>query len=302
MSDCSWCNENNCPATEKNVSGKNRWFFAKSKEQLVKEIGQKCKKVCLECARKINEKLFKDKEKGKSFFGRKFENRDFSDVEKRGLKDTMDKYLNLSGRVVEVPGEDFNFWEDISKSETPYDKIRYVNNMLSSQLDAIKESQINFEEYPQFINLPEALVSISKDAAKIMDAILMTESYLRGDNFITFLVCVMSAREGGSRFPRINHISSSPSFGFPGDEDENRLNSSVKPIEGEDRLNAALINEIVYHKADDIYVVNEKMFETQPWFPEMWEKVITKYDPNSPPSLEGIIIPNNCNSLPIYDD
>lgn len=301
MPDCSWCNEGNCPATEANVAKKKMWFFAKSKAELNREItkiNEKCARICGECEREVQEKLDRSGTvKSTSWLGRdKTFHRELSDTEKTSLKGLRDRYSSLGYRSSTNGTDEFN---ELQWDDTPRGKVRYTNWFLMNQFEGNQKAQRNFEEFPQFIENPEALVSISKNTSELMDAILMTEAYLRGDNFVTFLACVMSAREGGSRFPRILHMTNFKEVS------ENEPDTLGEPIEGEDRLNA-LIQTGVLRKEnnnpyDYTYTVDEKAFETQPWFPKLWEKVITANDPDYPPSLTGWIPPGKCNSLPIYN-
>ena len=182
MPGCNWCNEHNCPATEENVSGKNRWFFAKSKEKLIKEINTKCAKICGECAEEVKDKLERSgKPKGR--FG--MTNwRNLSLAEKEGLKKLYDKY-NILGSMSPAGelDEDFKRYY-INEYMTPMREQDILQNYMNpaGNYSLTKDP----DDYPH-ITARQRELNYFMASQEV--AVEMKQVFERGGNFVTWLIC-----------------------------------------------------------------------------------------------------------------
>lgn len=270
MPDCSWCNEHNCPATEANVSGKNRWFFGKSKGKLIEEINTKCARICGECAREVQQKIDRSGSvKSKSWLGTPTSfHRELSQPELNGLTNLKVKYDYLS----EV--------SDVRKSQDkkPYEKIIETKELLKNQLKTLHDAQWDKDdelEIQSDPNDPRVYIKVSETYQQIRSVLPMLDSYLRGDNFITFIVCAATKEEGRYRID--------------------------KNIEGIDRVKAALeagiITPVEPDQLENVYKLNDDILDKLSWYAELWKKYITSQDPDSPPNPAGPISPGSCETL-----
>ena len=280
MPDCSWCNEHNCPATEENVSGKNRWFFAKSKAQLIEEINTKCARICGECAKEVQMKLDRSGTvKGRSLLGKPTSyHRELNQGEKDGLMKLREKYSNLAYLSDEYQPIDETtafIGDPVYRPETkqtPREIIIQERERLIGQEERLKEAQEDPDNEMNFIwDEPEILANaVSPTHQEILLAIPMIDSYLRGINFITHMVCAISGQENRM------YIDNS--------------------ITGEDRLEAArAAGYIVPVKGEPhIYEMSEKVLWNFGRFQDVWNKYITRYDPSSPANFIGEIHAEEC--------
>jgi len=268
--DCSWCNEKNCPVTENMVSKTNLFFFSKSRESLIEKVRKRnheCVKVCEKCALDTLNKIGRSGKARGPFGIRNW--RKLSESELYGLNQAEHRYSKLAAKSRGEEGK----WSDIFEKGVSPEAIELIEEE-RYRLELRFQELGDLENDPSFGEDPEEMVAVSRERSDIFEKLPMIDAYLSGMNYITYLICYLTAHE--SRY-RID-----------------------KNITGQDRINEA-VRKGYLEELDDEYVVTQSVIKHlkggggKDW-DLRWEEAITKFDPSSSADFIGKINPDLCYS------
>jgi vacuolar-type H+-ATPase subunit H len=282
VKDCSWCNQKNCPVTENMVSRKNLFFFARSKENLIAEArkrNQECVKVCRKCADQVNKKI-SNSGQARGIFGER-NWRQLSQSEMDRLKEQRDHYSSLAERS----SPDLYSY---SSQDTigPQRKQEFdLGDFLESHHTRMemREASID-EEFEESFEDPETMMNLSNERSRNLEKKAMLVAHERGMNFISYLICNLSAGESPNRMWIPRDLSG-----------EERILFALNPRDfGHDH------DPYMVDNGDGTFTISQEIannygYLDEEWsWPAIWDEAITRYYPNSFPSYTGVVDPSIC--------